>query len=64
MKRIYLKPEIKTLQLRLNTFLTSGSGSGENPTGDYFDDGSGTETGLGEGHENSRYLRKSMWDEE
>lgn len=57
MKRIYLKPEVRLLQLRLNKLLTTGSGSGDN-TKDYLD-----EDPIGDGNENSRSWGQKMWDD-
>jgi hypothetical protein len=63
MKRIYIKPEIKTLQLRLNAFITAGSGTGTN-YGMIGTGGNEENIGdAGEGDLPSRYLRESMWDD-
>ena len=61
MKRIYLKPEIKTLQLRLTTFLTAGSGSGAQHG---ITDGEST-TPIGDATEDdrSRSWGQGMWDD-
>ena len=67
MKRIYKKPEIRTLSLRFATFVTASNGS--ETTGYEWENGSSSST-IGEntgdpegGGGGSRYLRKSMWDD-
>lgn len=68
MKRRYLKPESKTLFLKLGAFITAGSG---NETIDYYiDPETGEKKPLPSGGsdpdgnpEGSRYLRRSMWEE-
>lgn len=66
MKRVYITPEIKTLQLRtLNFFAAS-----PDPTHNIGEEG-GSGTGIGneepdptQDPDGSRWLRQSMWDEE
>lgn len=61
MKRIYYKPEARTLHLRLNTFIAVS------PTGtDYNMEGQGGvgDAGSGSGFKPSRSLRDSMWDDD
>lgn len=70
MKRIYIKPEIRTLQFHLKAFITAGSGPG-GQTG-YGINTSGseggsedpiTEPGSDPNDRPSRYLRESLWDD-
>ena len=61
MKREYLKPEIRLLQLRLYTFLAAGSGPSDTAK-DTMTDGEGHETTIGEGTQNSRSWGQGMWD--
>ena len=64
MKRDYLKPEIKTVFLRLATFITVSGGPSGNDTEHQFE-GDPLPSGGGGGTdpEGSRYLRGSMWDD-
>ena len=62
MKRIYKKPETKTLRLLQKTFLMEGSGTNGNPT-HVIDDGSGGGQTIEPGNENSRAWGRGMWDD-
>lgn len=71
MKRIYIKPETKTLQLRLHSFIAASPTSGGNNThwGTQTEGDPNTTTpigGDGDDDENpnadSRWMRSSMWE--
>lgn len=68
MKRIYIKPETKTLQLRLHSFIAASPTSGGNNThwGTQTEGGDVTPVGGDENEENpnadSRWMRSSMWE--
>lgn len=70
MKRRYLKPESKTLFLKLGAFITAGSGNETQDviidpiTGEPIDiPGGGSGSDPDDNPEGSRYLRRSMWEE-
>lgn len=67
MKRIYIKPEIRTLQLHLKAFITAGSGPSENdPEWNMGEEGgSGNGSGIENGDPNdlSRSWGRKMWDD-
>ena len=71
MRHKYLKPEIKLLHLRLNSFITASNGDNNNSQ-QKIDYGDGTDITIGEGGDNndpnadpnqgSRWLKSSMWE--
>jgi hypothetical protein len=66
MKRIYIKPEIKTLQLHLKAFITAGSGPNNNPDwnmGEEGGGGNGSDIGNGGPNDLSRSWGRGMWDD-